>query len=850
MTAAQPGSRVDRLLRWFADVRPGEGPTALLLALNIFLILTSYYVLKPVREALILGQGSPELKTYMSLGQIAVMSLAVPWYGRLAGRLERRTLVNRVTWFFVACLALFYVLGRSGVPVGHAYFLWIGVFNLMIVAQFWSFANDIYSRPEGERLFPLVGFGASAGAVAGALVAARLIQWLGVYELLLTGAVLLALQLQITNYVDSHTPHRTQARNTREDASGTPHGNAFGLVFRTPYLLLMAVMLLLLSTVDAIGEYVLGSIVKTAAEAEIAAGRAGGATLEALIGTFYSRYFALVNVASLLIQLFVVSRLVKLMQVRRAVIVEPTLSFLAYAALVVAPSLPVALTTKVAEKGTDYSLGNTVRNMLYLPCTREEKYSAKQVIDSFFFRMGDVMSAAVVFIGTSAALVTQDFAMINVVLAALLLTMSVLVGRAYARRKDGLPASSSPGSPPAPARPLRRRLAHGTGAVLALGAMAQPAHAQETRSGTIAAQQAEKAQTLHEYEPPAFERTLVDMRQRLFEEPGGFFPFFGSVYGGGGFTLGAGYRRHYSESALWDVKGLYSFKNYKLIQLGTATTSLFGGPVRAEAHFGWRDAPQIGYYGVGMATDQEDRANYRMKELYTGVSASTRAGFAVFEGAFSYEDYRLMPGKGSAPSIETVYTPFTAPALGAEPAYVHTEATVAFDSRRAPGYSRTGGYYGLTFHDYADLDGDASFDLLRVDAVQHIPILRETWVISLRATATTSLDDSDLIPYFMLPSLGSGSTLRAYDTGRFRDRHSLLTSAEWRWIPNRLGLDMALFFDAGKVVSRRSDLDFSGLRHDWGAGIRFHTPLATVLRIDVARGSEGLNIVFGASAAF
>jgi len=205
MTTAAKGSGLDRLLRVFADVRPGEGLFAVLLALNVFLILTTYYILKPAREALILGQGSPELKTYLSVGQVALLALAVPYYGRLAARLDRRALLNTVTYFFVACLGAFYVLGRAGMPIGIAYFLWIGVFNLMIVAQFWSFANDLYSRDEGERLFPIVGFGASLGAVLGAVIAARRIRPFGVYELMLVGPVLLAAQLQVTNYIDRHS---------------------------------------------------------------------------------------------------------------------------------------------------------------------------------------------------------------------------------------------------------------------------------------------------------------------------------------------------------------------------------------------------------------------------------------------------------------------------------------------------------------------------------------------------------------------------------------------------------------------------------------------------------------------
>src|SRR5687768_10167928 len=152
---------MERFLGMFTEVRPGEGATALLLALNVFLLLMAYYVLKPVREALILGEGSAELKSYMAAMQVVALGFIVPLYGRLVARFARMRLINVVTACFTACLLVFYVLGRSGVPLGVVYFVWIGVFSMMIVAQFWSFANDVYSKDEGERLFPIVGFGAS-----------------------------------------------------------------------------------------------------------------------------------------------------------------------------------------------------------------------------------------------------------------------------------------------------------------------------------------------------------------------------------------------------------------------------------------------------------------------------------------------------------------------------------------------------------------------------------------------------------------------------------------------------------------------------------------------------------------
>ena len=199
-----------------------------------------------------------------------------------------------------------------------------------------------------------------------------------------------------------------------------------------------------------------------------------------------------------------------------------------------------------------------------------------------------------------------------------------------------------------------------------------------------------------------------------------------------------------------------------------------------------------------------------------------------------YDDFKTEGGPRHAPSIETIYGAGDGPGLFAIPAFLRTEARAAIDWRTSPGYSRKGGFYGVTLANYADRNDTYSFRRLDGELIQHLPILRENWVISLRGRVQTILDDDDAVPYFLLPQLGSGRTLRGYETGRFRDRHSLLTSAEFRWIPNRLALDMALFYDAGKVTSAPSDLDFNGLKSDWGIGARFHGPTTTVLRIEAA----------------
>ena len=396
---------------------------------------------------------------------------------------------------------------------------------------------------------------------------------------------------------------------------------------------------------------------------------------------------------------------------------------------------------------------------------------------------------------------------------------------------------------------IRSSLVVGAACALSL-AIAASARAQDSRAAVIAAEQAQKAQTIKPYEPTGVERWVVALKREFLLQPDGLYPYFASVYSGGGFTLGAGYRQFYGDRTHWDVKGLYSFKNYKNIELSTDSWAHSSGRLDLHARVGWRDAPQVAYYGLGMLTPNE-RANFRLKQAYYGGDAVVRPGyFTVFGGGITFEDYTLEQGKGSVPSIEEVFTPETAPGLGDNPAYLHTALSGGVDTRKSPGYARRGGLYQFTYHNFADTDETFSFDRIDGEIVQHLPILRETWVISLHGLVQTTLDDDDVVPYFLMPSLGSGSTLRAYPSGRYRDRHSLLLTGEFRWFPNRQALDMGIFYDMGKVASHWDGLSLKGLKSNVGIGVRFHGPFTTPLRVEFAHGREGINIVFSGNAAF
>ena len=373
--------------------------------------------------------------------------------------------------------------------------------------------------------------------------------------------------------------------------------------------------------------------------------------------------------------------------------------------------------------------------------------------------------------------------------------------------------------------------------------------AQDSRADAIASEQAAKSTQLRPYEPSKAERMFLAIKRTFIDSPSGFYPTFGSVYSGGGFTPGAGYRQFFGDRTFWDVKGLFSIKAYKLVEFSTESPGHAHDRIDLRARVGWRDATDVAFYGLGMS--ERERSAFGIQQAYVGGGVDGRpTKWTMLTTSITYEDFTTGDGRGTFPAVASVYTPESVAGLGASPTYLHTSASAGIDWRPSAGYARRGGLYNLAYHNYADVDSTYSFDRLDAAIVQHIPIMRETWVFSFRGQVQTTIDDNDVVPYFLLPALGSGNTLRAYDTWRFRDRHSLLASVEWRWVPNMLGLDMALFYDAGKVTRQRSDLDFSGLKNDVGVGVRFHGPAVTPVRIELAKGSEGLRLVFAGSAAF
>lgn len=373
-----------------------------------------------------------------------------------------------------------------------------------------------------------------------------------------------------------------------------------------------------------------------------------------------------------------------------------------------------------------------------------------------------------------------------------------------------------------------------------------------SRQAAIEQEQAAKAKALHPYELNKAEKVFRRFDTVIAGGRPRWHPFFESAYSGGGFTLGVGHVTYLSDYNYLDVRGSYTFAGYKRVEAEFVAPRLFNRRGHLSVLGGWREATQVGFYGLGTNTSNDDRTNYLFEQPYLSGLLTlfpTRRSLMLRGGA-EYSQWHQQPGEGAFPSVETRYTPATLPGLGAKVNYLHTQGTVGFDWRTSPGYTRRGGFYGVTLHDYNDGDDEFGFSMVEYEAIQHLPILRETWVLSFRGRVQTSSEkDGQQTPFFMLPALGGGSSLRGYASWRFRDQNSLLLQAEWRIVVNRY-LDLAFFYDAGKVTSTTSDLDLDGLKSDFGAGIRFHGPFTTPLRVELAKGREGLSFIFSSSASF
>ena len=471
---AEQRTILERFLGLFAEVQSGEAANVILMFCNIFLILTAYYMLKVVREGLMIGGvelfglGGDEIKAYLPAVMTLLLLGVVPAYGALASAVSRVKLLNSTTLFVMVTLVLFYLWGSTGgvgTAIGLSFFIYLGIVNVFLIAQFWSFANDIYTEQQGKRLFAIIAIGQSLGAVLGPKIAATFST--DIFLLLLFSAGIFAACMLLYNVVNlrekSALDNAAGGDGASQSQAPLAKGGGFGLVFKTRYLLLIALMILVTNVVNTTGEYILSNAARTYSEevvpsldaeqeqrADAAALAAPGAAANPeaakaearnkalrgarsqVIGAFYGNFFFWVNLIGVLVQMFVVSRIFKYFGLRAALFVLPVIAFGSYAAFAVIGGLTVLRVAKTAENATDYSLQNTVKQALFLPTSREAKYKAKAAIDTFFVRFGDSASALIVATGLHVLHFSpRTFAVVNMVLVVAWIFLSLGIAKEH-----------------------------------------------------------------------------------------------------------------------------------------------------------------------------------------------------------------------------------------------------------------------------------------------------------------------------------------------------------------------------------------------------------------------------------
>jgi AAA family ATP:ADP antiporter len=464
-------SSTEKFLRLFTDVEPGEGTTAVMMFANVFLILLAYYFIKPVREGWIAvsdieGLSKMEVKAYSSFVQSILLLFVVGWYAKLADRWDRVTLFTRATLFCISNMVFFWFLQPNfffdQLPMsGIVYYLWVGMFGVFVVAQFWTFCADVYTKERGTRMLPFIAIGATSGAATGSWIVDKMVNS-GVMptEALLLAAILpLLISIRLVKAVEDR--EKSHERSLAESAADEPAGiesatdkvsiwSGAKLVLLSKFLLLAALVTLFTNWVNTNGENLLFRVIQeTLATEAQGQGIADERSMLEFIrdGTtaFYGNFYFWVNIVALLLQALVASRLLKYGGFAAILLILPVIALTSYTVMALLPVLAVVKVMKIAENATDYSLNNTSRHVLWLPVSSAMKFRAKPAIDTLYVRLGDGLAAITVLLGVHLlALTTSGFFAFNVFLVLCWLVAGVLLVREHKRVSLKVAPASQP----------------------------------------------------------------------------------------------------------------------------------------------------------------------------------------------------------------------------------------------------------------------------------------------------------------------------------------------------------------------------------------------------------------------
>jgi len=427
---------IERVMGRALPATPQERAAAFWSFAYFFTLLAGYYVLRPLRDQMGIAGGIKNLPWLFTATFVALL-VAQPLYGALVAKLPRARFIPIVYHFFVANLALFWLLLTFKVEtviVARVFFVWLSVFNLFAVAVFWSFMADLFDAEQGKRLFGFIGAGGTAGALLGPVITIVLSVPLGPVNLLIAAMVLLEAAVFCVYRLESAAKVQAGGRAVESPSVG---GGAFaGLVevVRSPYLLGVAAWVSLLS---------FGATIVYFEQAHIVSETVQGAGAQ-------TRIFAGIDLAvgllTLATQIFVTGRVLKRFGTGLAAGALPAVYVVGFAALALAPNLAVVLVLQVTQRWMNFAIANPARQVFFTVMTREEKYKAKNLIDVVVYRGSDALYGWMFDSLQALGLKLGAIALCALPVTAIWLALSISLGRTQERRVGHMGTMAAQGS--------------------------------------------------------------------------------------------------------------------------------------------------------------------------------------------------------------------------------------------------------------------------------------------------------------------------------------------------------------------------------------------------------------------
>ena len=424
----EAGSPAIRLLRKVVDVKAQEVRALFLGFAYYFLILSSYYVIRPIRDEFGVAGGIENLPLMFS-GTLIAMIIANAFFGALVARLSRRRFIPIAYRFFIANLLVFFLLlllvpKQNQIWVGRAFFIWTSVFNLFVLSVFWAFMVDVFSTEQGKRLFGFISVGGTLGAIAGAVITATLVRKIGTLNLLLLSAALIEISAQCVRWFPN-TFEKSDPAIAKKSTAELPVGGGIwaGLVhnFSSPYLLGISAYMLLYSITSTLLYFQQTSIALHAFSDRAAR------------TAFFAEVDLAVNILTIIVQLFITGRLMKWLGVGVTLAILPALSVVGFASVGVAPTLVLLVVFLTLRRAANFAVARPARETLFTVVSREDKYKAKNFIDTIVYRTGDQIGAWTTPALGWLGLGLRGVSLVAAPIAAVWLLVSLWLGRKQAR---------------------------------------------------------------------------------------------------------------------------------------------------------------------------------------------------------------------------------------------------------------------------------------------------------------------------------------------------------------------------------------------------------------------------------